>query len=68
MLREAGRLPARGAALPFGHGVAHDLGGGVRLFGSYHPSQQNTFTGRLTAASFDAVLADVRRHLGTEAA
>ena len=63
MLRETGRLPLR-PALAFGHGVSHDIGGGVRLFCSYHPSQQNTFTGRLTAASFDAVLAQVNAHLG----
>lgn len=62
-LRDLGRLPAR-PALGFGHGVSHDLGDGVRLFASYHPSQQNTFTGRLTPASFDAVLAQVRGHLG----
>jgi uracil-DNA glycosylase family 4 len=55
------RPVARG--LGFGHRVVHDLGGGVRLFCSYHVSQQNTFTGRLTPASFDAVLADVRAHL-----
>jgi len=61
-LREIGRVPAR-PALAFGHGVGHDLGDGVRLFASYHPSQQNTFTGRLTAAGFDAVLAQIRRHL-----
>lgn len=61
MLRETGRaVPKR---LEFGHGVAHDLGGGVSLFCSYHVSQQNTFTGRLTERSFDAVLAAVRRHL-----
>ena len=61
MLRETGRpLPRR---LEFGHGMSHDLGGGVRLFCSYHVSQQNTFTGRLTPRSFDAVLAQVRRHL-----
>ncbi len=62
MLRETGRLPRRGR-LAFGHGVAHDLGGGLRLFCSYHPSQQNTFTGRLTPSSFDAVMRRVRAHL-----
>jgi uracil-DNA glycosylase family 4 len=61
-LREMGRVPAR-PALAFGHGVSHDLGEGVALFASYHPSQQNTFTGRLTAPAFDAVLMQVRRHL-----
>jgi uracil-DNA glycosylase family 4 len=63
MLREIGRVPPRGR-LAFGHGVSHDLGEGLRLFCSYHPSQQNTFTGRLTPASFDTVFAAVKRHLG----
>jgi uracil-DNA glycosylase family 4 len=66
MLREAGRLPQR-PALAFGHGVVHDLGHGLRLFGSYHPSQQNTFTGRLTSRDLDAVLAAIARHLGRSA-
>ena len=61
MLRETGRDVPRGLA--FGHGAVHDLGGGVRLFCSFHLSQQNTFTGRLTPRSFDAVLAKVKRHL-----
>ena len=63
MLREEGRLPSR-RRLAFGHGVSHDLGNGLRLFASYHPSQQNTFTGKLTPSRFDSVLKDVRRHLG----
>jgi uracil-DNA glycosylase family 4 len=63
MLRETERIPRR-KAYAFGHGVAHDLGGGVTLFASYHPSQQNTFTGRLTPAGFDAVLGKINRHLG----
>src|SRR5262245_41813001 len=62
MLRSLGRLPMR-KAYAFGHGLAHDLDGGLRLFGSYHPSQQNTFTGKLSARGFDDVLALVSRHL-----
>ena len=61
-LREIERVPAR-RAYAFGHGVSHDLGEGLRLFASYHPSQQNTFTGRLTPASFDRVMRQVRRHI-----
>jgi uracil-DNA glycosylase family 4 len=61
MLRETGRELPRGLA--FAHGAAHDLGGGLRLFSSYHVSQQNTFTGRLTPALFDGVLAAILTHL-----
>ncbi len=49
--------------LAFGHGVTHDLAPGLRLFCSYHPSQQNTFTGRLTPRSFDAVMRKVTQYL-----
>ena len=61
-LREIERVPAR-RGYAFGHGVSHDLGEGLRLFASYHPSQQNTFTGRLTPASFDRVMRQVKRHI-----
>ena len=41
----------------FAHGAAVELCAGLHLVGSYHVSQQNTFTGRLTSAMFDGVLA-----------
>ncbi|MGV9412633.1 uracil-DNA glycosylase [Nocardia sp. NPDC003693] len=50
----------------FGHAVHYELGGArpdrapVHLFGCYHPSQQNTFTGRLTPAMLEEVLTAAR--------
>jgi len=52
------------AAYPFEHGAVHQLPGGLpRIFASYHPSQQNTFTGRLTQAMLARVLLDIRKYL-----
>jgi uracil-DNA glycosylase family 4 len=63
VLKRAGKIPGF-AAFPFRHGVSYELGDGLpRLFISYHPSQQNTFTGKLTERMMESVLRDVRRFL-----
>ncbi|EID12978.1 uracil-DNA glycosylase superfamily protein [Mycolicibacterium phlei RIVM601174] len=63
MLRD-GEVAVPAPAPKFGHAATVELDG-VTLLGCYHPSQQNTFTGRLTPAMFDEVFALATRIAGT---
>jgi uracil-DNA glycosylase len=68
-LRAAGwweRLPADGRP-PFAHGAESNLPDGVTFIASYHPSRQNTNTGKLTRAMWHRVFARARRILDDEA-
>jgi uracil-DNA glycosylase family 4 len=53
----------RDPALKFGHGAFFELEGGVWMLCSYHPSQQNTLTGKLTVNMFDDIWRKVRELL-----
>lgn len=49
-----------GSVPKFGHAAVVKLAGERHLVGSYHPSQQNTFTGKLTREMLDAVFVKTR--------
>lgn len=51
----------------FFHGADYELPWGVKLLGSYHPSQQNTFTGTLTRPMFHGVFQRARQLLEAKA-
>jgi len=60
--REVGRIQySRRPA--FGHEARYEINGLV-FIASFHPSQQNTFTGRLTRPMLNQVFREVRRSLG----
>ncbi len=63
LLKDTGRIASR-APYRFAHGAQYRLPEPLpALFASYHPSQQNTFTGKLTPKMLDALFRRVRRFL-----
>lgn len=63
LLKDEGKIASL-AAFPFAHAATYSLPGDLpRLFASYHPSQQNTFTGKLTPAMLDKLFLSIRRFL-----
>lgn len=63
ILRDQGKI-ARRSEFVFAHDAEYRTGEGQPLLiSSYHPSQQNTSTGKLTEAMFRAVFQRARRHL-----
>ncbi len=63
MLKRTGKIETL-ARFRFGHGASYKFAYGLpRLFASYHPSQQNTFTGKLTKAMLVRVLRNISRFL-----
>ncbi|WP_307856976.1 uracil-DNA glycosylase [Mycolicibacter acidiphilus] len=48
----------------FGHGAVAELSSGLKVVGCFHPSQQNTFTGRLTPAMIDDVFRQAKQLAG----
>jgi uracil-DNA glycosylase len=63
ILKQRGVIASR-ALYKFAHGAEAEMAKGApRLFGAYHPSQQNTQTGRVTPAMYATVLWRVRSFL-----
>src|SRR5437763_1857171 len=63
ILKQRGAIASR-SLYKFAHGAEAEMAAGfTRLFGVYHPSQQNTQTGRVTPTMYAAVFRRIRRFL-----
>ncbi len=62
-LKRGGLLTGK-AGYVFGHGAEYGLANGITLLASYHPSNQNTATGKLTAKMFEEVFRRAKRIAG----
>jgi uracil-DNA glycosylase family 4 len=62
-LKRAGHVQ-RTAAFKFAHAASYAMPNGVTLLASYHPSNQNTATGKLTAPMFEQVFRKARQITG----
>ncbi len=63
ILKQDGKIGSRGA-YKFTHGAEVEIAPGLpRLFGVYHPSQQNTQTGRVTQAMYGEALGKIQQFL-----
>jgi len=56
-------LKLKPSRYPFKHGALHDLPGGHKLADSFHTSQYNVNTGRITQEMFEEIVAGIRRLL-----
>lgn len=66
VLKADGQITSR-AAYQFAHGAEVEIASDLpRLFGVYHPSQQNTQTGRVTEAMYAKVLERLKKFLGSD--
>ena len=62
---QLGQAILRRSSYPFAHAAEHTVPNGIILLASYHPSNQNTATGKLTAAMFESVFVRARELAGT---